>query len=113
MFHFEVLEVLVGGQDVFQEYPQAGDIPLAVAYLKDEAAFRLRGEDFEGPVKGVVDGDNPEVAVQDDEGLSHGGDDMMIKLVQRLGLSGFWPCLPLVKHSLQCLPQSNILFYCG
>ena len=42
MLHFEVLEVLVGGQDVFQEYPQAGDIPLAVAYLKDEPAFRLR-----------------------------------------------------------------------
>ena len=43
MLHSEVLEVLVGGKDVFQEYPQAGDIPLAVAYLKDEAAFRLRG----------------------------------------------------------------------
>jgi len=42
------------------------DIPLALAYLKDEPAFRPPAEDFEGPVKEVVGGDNPEVAVQDE-----------------------------------------------
>ena len=98
MLHFEVLEVLLGGQDVFQEYPQAGDIPLAIAYLKDEPAFRPPAEDFEGPVKGIVDGDNPEVAVQDDEGLSHGGDDKVVKLAQRLGRSGLWPRLLFGRH---------------
>ena len=99
MPHFEALEGLAGGQDVFQKQPQAGDIPLALAYLKEEPAFRPPAEDFEGPVKGVVGGDNPEVAVQDDEGLSHGSDDTMVKLAQCLGRSGFWPRLPVAMHN--------------
>jgi hypothetical protein len=94
----EVLEVLAGEEDVFQEFPQAGDIPLALAYLKEEPAFRPPAEDFEGPVKGVVGGDNPEVAVQHDEGFSHSGDDPMVKLAQRPGCSGFWPHLTVVRH---------------
>ncbi|MGC2434393.1 MAG: hypothetical protein WA433_11490 [Desulfobaccales bacterium] len=71
---------------------------MAIAYLKDEPAFQAPAENFEGPVKGVVEENNPEVAVQNNEGLAHSGDDTMVKLAQRLRCSGFWPCLPFAVH---------------
>src|SRR5712691_4242122 len=37
--HLEVIEEAVPGQDVFQQLAQPGNLPLAVAELKNQAAF--------------------------------------------------------------------------
>ena len=75
LLHLEVLEDLVAGQDFLQQFPEAGDVPLAFPQLIDETVFRLLGGSLEDPVKGIVGRDHPEVAVQDHQGLPHGGDD--------------------------------------
>ena len=75
LFHLEVLEMAVPGQDHFQQGPQAGDVPLAVAQLVDQPALRVRGGDLEALVEGPVGRPHPQVAVQHEQRFPHRLDD--------------------------------------
>jgi len=84
---FEVAERVVPGEDLFEECPEPGDVPLAVAQLVDEPAVGLLGNDAEGAVEGAVGRAHAEVGPEDDERLPHRVDDALGKLsgTQRSG----------------------------
>ena len=50
----EVMDGDLPGDRLLQQRPQAGDVPLAVAEVVDEAALRLLLRDVERPVEGGV-----------------------------------------------------------
>ena len=77
MFNIVVLEGMVLGQDFLQQRPQAGDVPLAVAQLVDEAAFGLLLGDAEFPVETGVRGPYTQALVEDEERLSQRRDDVV------------------------------------
>src|SRR5207247_6921662 len=51
---FEVVEETAAGDDILHQFAQPGNIPLAVAQLKNRAALRFRRRDLEGAVERVV-----------------------------------------------------------
>ncbi len=70
VFQFEIVEDGTLGDDVFEQPPQGGDVPLAVAQLVNKAPFGLRGRDVERLVEGAVGGLDAERGVEDQQGLA-------------------------------------------
>ncbi len=71
VLELEVVEDGALGDDVLEQGPQVGDVPLAVAQLVDEAALGLPGRDVERLVEGAVGGPDAQRGVEDQQGLSH------------------------------------------
>jgi hypothetical protein len=62
-------------QDFFQQHPQRGDVPLAVAQRVQQPALRILRVGAEGVVERAAGGDDAQVLIQDKEWLAHGVDD--------------------------------------
>ncbi len=77
VLELEVVEDGALGDDVFEQGPQVGDVPLAVAQLVDEAALGLPGRDVERLVEGAVGGPDAQRGVEDQQGLAHRVDDVL------------------------------------
>ena len=73
----EVAERAVLGEDVLEERPQLGDIPLAVAQLVDEPALGLLGLDPEVLVERAARRPDAEVGIEDEERVPDGVDDAL------------------------------------
>src|SRR5690606_31930249 len=70
-----VVEGLVVGEDILQEPPELGDVPLPVPEVVDEAADGLFGPGAERPVERLVGRLHAEVEVEDEETLADGVHD--------------------------------------
>ena len=77
VLQLEVVEDGALGDDVLEQGPQGGDVPLAVAQLVDEAVLGLLGGDVEGLVEGAVGGPDAQGGVEDQQGLAHRVDDVL------------------------------------
>ena len=77
VFHVEVVDGMAVRQDFLQQRPQARNVPLAVAQVVDEAAFRFLLLGVERLVEGPVRRLDAEALVEDDERLSQGRDDVL------------------------------------
>ena len=77
VLELEVVEDGALGDDVLEQGPQVGDVPLAVAQLVDEAALGLRGRDVERLVEGAVGGPDAQRGVEDQQGLAHRVHDVL------------------------------------
>ena len=71
VLELEVVEDRALGDDVLEQGPQVGDVPLAVAQLVDESALGLIGRDVKRLVEGAVGGADAERGVEDQQGLAH------------------------------------------
>ena len=65
------------GEDLGQQRPQLGDVPLTVAQVVDEAALRLFFRGMEVPVEGGVGRADPQALVENHEWLSQGRNDVV------------------------------------
>jgi hypothetical protein len=74
---FEILEDGAFGNDVFQQGPQVGDIPLAVTQLIDQAALGLLVRNVKGLVEGAVGGSDAQGGIEDQQGLTHRVHDVL------------------------------------
>ena len=77
MFNLEVFNGMAVAQDLGQQRPQLGDVPLTVAQVVDEAALRLFFRGMEVPVEGGVGRADPQALVEDHEWLSQGRNDVL------------------------------------
>ena len=77
VLELEVVEDGALGDDVLEQGPQVGDVPLAVAQLVDEAALGLLGRDVERLVEGAVGGPDAQRGVEDQQRLAHRIDDVL------------------------------------
>jgi hypothetical protein len=77
VFNLEVFNGMAVAQDLGQQRPQLGDVPLTVAQVVDEAALRLFFRDVEVPVEGGVGRADPQALVEDHEWLSQGRNDVV------------------------------------
>ena len=77
MVNLEVFNGMAVAQDLGQQRPQLGDVPLTVAQVVDEAALRLFFRDVEVPVEGGVGRANPQALVENHEWLSQGRNDVL------------------------------------
>ena len=77
VLELEVVEDGALGDDVLEQGPQVGDVPLAVAQLVDEAALGLPGRDVERLVEGAVGGPDAQRGVEDQQRLAHRVDDVL------------------------------------
>ncbi len=77
VLELEVVEHGALGDDVLEQGPQVGDVPLAVAQLVDEAALGLSGRDVERLVEGAVGRPDPQGGVEDQQGLAHRVHDVL------------------------------------
>ena len=67
----------VVGEDLLEEHPQLGYVPLPVAEVVDELPDRLLGGPLEGVVEALVGGEDLQVGVQHHQRLAHGLDDVL------------------------------------
>ncbi len=77
VFNLEVFNGMAVAQDLGQQRPQLGDVPLTVAQVVDEAALRLFFRGMEVPVEGGVGRPDPQALVEDHERLSQGRNDVL------------------------------------
>ena len=77
VFDLEVFDGMAVAQDLSQQRPKLGNVPLAVAQVVDEAALRLFFRDMEVPVEGGVGRADPQALVEDHEWLSQGRNDVL------------------------------------
>ena len=77
VLELEVVEDGALGDDVLEQGPQVGDVPLAVAQLVDEAALGLRGRDVERLVEGAVGRPDAQRGVEDQQRLAHRVHDVL------------------------------------
>ena len=77
MFNREAFNGMAVAQDLGQQRPQLGDVPLAVAQLVDEPALRLGFRDLKVPVESGVGRADPQDLVEDHEGLAQGRNDVL------------------------------------
>src|SRR5680860_197476 len=61
--------------DVFEERPEARNVPLSIAQVEDQLAFRLAWRHREGPVERAARGNHAQVRVEHQKGLPYGIDD--------------------------------------
>ena len=61
--------------DVFEERPEPGNVPLPVAQVEDQLAFRLAWRHCESPVERAARGNHAQVRVEHEKGLAYGVDD--------------------------------------
>ena len=64
-------------EDLLDEHPQLGDVPLPVAQVVDEVPDGLLGRHLEGRVEALVRGEDLQVVVQHHQRLAHGLDDVL------------------------------------
>ncbi len=77
VFNLEVFNGMAVAQDLGQQRPQLGDVPLTVAQVVDEAALRLFFRGMKVPVEGGVGRANPQALVENHEWLSQGRNDVL------------------------------------
>ena len=71
VLELKVVEDRALGDDVLEQGPQVGDIPLAVAQLVDQAALGFVGRDMKRLIESAVGGPNAQRGVEDQQGLAH------------------------------------------
>ena len=76
VFQLEIVEDGTLGNHVFEQRPQVGDVPLAVAQLVNEAVLGFFGRDVKGLIEGAVGGSHAQGGVEDQKGLAHRIDDV-------------------------------------
>ena len=100
VFQLKIIEDGTLGDDVFEQAPQVGDVPLAVAQLVNEAVLGFFGRDVKGLIESAIGGLHAQSGVEDQQRLAHRVDD-----VHRIVLNifderlGFHPKQPLVGFS--------------
>ena len=77
VLELEVVEDGARGNDILEQCPQVGDIPLTVAQFVDEAALRLPGRDVKRLVERAVGRPDAQGGVEDQQGLAHRIDDIL------------------------------------
>ena len=105
VLHAEVVEVRVLGKDVLQELPQGGDVPLPLADLVEQPAFRLGRIHLEDLIERTARRDDPQLAVQHHQRLADRGNDALGELAGRLQLH-----LLRRNDSCCCLSESSNCF---
>ncbi len=76
VLQLEIVEDGTLGDDVFEQRPQVGDVPLAVAQLVNEAVLGLFGGDVKGLIESAVGGADAQGGVEDQQRLAHRIDDV-------------------------------------
>ena len=77
VLELKVLEHGAFGNDVLEQCPQVGDVPLAISQLVDEAALTLPGRDVERLVELAVGGPDAQRGVEDKQRLAHRVNDVL------------------------------------
>ena len=77
VLELKVVEDGTLGDNVFEQRPQVGDVPLAVAQLVNQAVLGLFGRDVKGLIEGAVGGPDAQGGVEDQQGLAHRVDDVL------------------------------------
>src|SRR5271170_1575330 len=77
MINVEVFNWMAVGENLGQQNPQLGDVPLTVAQVIHEPALRLFFRGMEVSVEGRVGGANPQAVVENHERLSQGRNDVL------------------------------------
>ena len=85
VLQFEVVEHGAGGDDVFEQGAQVGDVPLAVAQFVDEPALGLTGRDVERLVEGAVGRADAQGGVEDEERLADRVHDVLCVVLEVVG----------------------------
>ena len=80
MLDFIAIEHGIKGEDLLEEHPQLGNVPLPVTEVVDELPDGFVGRHFESIVEAVVRCDHPEVLVQGNQGFTHRVDDVLGEL---------------------------------
>ena len=76
VLQLKVVEDGTLGDDVFEQSPQVGNVPLAVAQLVNEPVHRLFGGDLKGLIERAVGGADAQGGVENQQGLAHRIDDV-------------------------------------
>ena len=84
VLQLEVVKDRTFGNNIFQQSPQVGDVPLAVAQLVNQAVFSFFGRDLKGLIEGPVAGSHAQGRVENQEGFAHRIDDVL-----GVGFDGF------------------------
>src|SRR5439155_17815625 len=71
----ELVKEIASGDDIFQQFAQFGNFPLAVAQLKNRAAFGFRRRDLERVVERLVGRIDVQVGAQNNQWVAHGAND--------------------------------------
>ena len=71
----EVIEDTTARQNVFQQFAEPRNVPLAIAQLVDQAARRVRRRDLERVVERLVGGVDAQVGIENQQRIAHGADD--------------------------------------
>jgi hypothetical protein len=91
VLHLKIIEYAVAGQDVFKQFPEAGDVPLPVAKVVYQDALGLMGVNVEGLIKGSIGPYNLQVRIEHDQRFPNRSQEVP-KNVQK----NFWHLLPRV-----------------
>ena len=71
VLQLEVVEDGTRRNDVFEECPQGGNVPLAVAQFVNEVVLRLFGRDLKRLIEGAVGASDAQGGIQHQERLAH------------------------------------------
>jgi hypothetical protein len=77
VLELEVIEDGAFGDNILEQCPQIGDIPLTVAQLVDEAVLCLLGRDVKCLIESPVGGPDAQGSVEDQQGLTYRVDDVL------------------------------------
>src|SRR5436190_11765216 len=76
MRELKVVEDGALGDNVLEQSPQVGDVPLAVAQLVNEAVLGFCGRDVKGLIESAVGKPDAQGGVEDQQRLAHRFDDV-------------------------------------
>jgi hypothetical protein len=71
----EVVKETVAGQDLFQQFAQTGNVPLAIAQFINQPALRFRRRNVERAVERSVRCVHAQIGVQNHQRVARGADD--------------------------------------
>ena len=77
VLQLKVVEDGALGNDVFEQRPQVGDVPLAVAQLVNQAVLGFFGGDVKGLIESAVGGADAQGGVEHQQRLAHRVDDVL------------------------------------
>ena len=95
VLELKVVEDGTLGDNILQQGPQVGDVPLAVAQLVNEAVLGFFRRDVKGLIESAVGGPDAQGGVEDQQRLTHRIDDVL-----GVGFDGLQVCLgaPPLRH---------------
>src|SRR5438067_2006170 len=81
VLELEIVKDRAGGDDVFKQRTQIGDVPLSVAKFVDELVLRLFSRDVKGLIERAVRRMNAQTAVENQQRLADGVEDVLRKIL--------------------------------